>query len=52
MSEGRFAIEIYKCRLAKNQPPLKGPSTLGGLLEIEVYFSYLDRIGLLKIVFV
>jgi hypothetical protein len=25
---------------------------LGGLLEIEVYFSYLDRIGLLKIVFV
>jgi hypothetical protein len=30
----------------------KAPKNLGGLLEIEVYFSYLDRIGLLKIVFV
>jgi hypothetical protein len=25
---------------------------LAGLQEIEVYFSYLDRIGLLKILFV
>jgi hypothetical protein len=22
-SEGRFAIEIYKCRLAKKTPPIK-----------------------------
>jgi hypothetical protein len=79
VSEGRFAIEIYKCRLAKKHPPHKkeklttyysiktsntqgwklagaqlpkAPKNLAGLLEIEVYFSYLDRIGLLKIVFV
>jgi hypothetical protein len=77
VSEGRFAIEIYKCRLAT--PPHKkeklttyysiktsntqgwklagaqlpkAPTNLAGLLEIEVYFSYLDRIGLLKILFV
>ena len=30
----------------------KAPKNLAGLLEIEAYFSYLDRIGLLKIVFV
>jgi hypothetical protein len=79
VSECRFAIEIYKCKLAK-KPTLhkkeklttyfsiktsntqgwklagvqlpNPPKNLGGLLEIEVYFSYLDRIGLLKIVFV
>jgi hypothetical protein len=80
VSEGRFAIEIYKCRLAIPPPPHhkkeklttyysiktsntqgwklvgaqlpKAPKNLAGLLEIEVYFSYLDRIGLLKIFFV
>jgi hypothetical protein len=79
VSEGRFAIEIYKCRLAKKKKPHKkeklttyysiktsntqgwklagaqlpkAPKNLAGLLEIEVYFSYLDRIGLIKIVFV
>jgi hypothetical protein len=78
VSEGRFAIEIYKRRLAKNTPHKKeklttyysiktsntqgwklagaqlpkAPTNLAGLLEIEVYFSYLDRIGLLKILFV
>ena len=30
----------------------KAPTNLAGLLEIEVYFSYLDRIGLLKFLFV
>ena len=29
----------------------KAPTNLAGLLEIEVYFNYLDRIGLLKVVF-
>jgi hypothetical protein len=38
-------------KLAGAQLP-KAPKNLGGLLEIEVYFSYLDRIGLLKILFV
>jgi len=38
-------------KLAGAQLP-KAPKNLAGLLEIEVYFSYLDRIGLLKIVFV
>jgi hypothetical protein len=41
----------YPWKLAGAQLP-KAPKNLGGLLEIEVYFSYLDRIGLLKIVFV
>ena len=41
----------YSWKLAGAQLP-KAPKNLGGLLEIEVYFSYLDRIGLLKIVFV
>ena len=78
MIEGRFAIEIYKRRLAKNTPHKKeklttyysiktsntqgwklagaqlpkAPKNLSGLLEIEVYFSYLDRTGVLKILFV
>ena len=38
-------------KLAGAQLP-KAPTNLAGLLEIEVYFSYLDRIGLLKILFV
>jgi hypothetical protein len=37
--------------LAGAQLP-KAPTNLAGLLEIEVYFSYLDRIGLLKFLFV
>ena len=41
----------YSWKLAGAQLP-KAPKNLGGLLEIEVYFSYLDRIGLLKILFV
>jgi hypothetical protein len=78
VSGGRFAIEIYKCRLAKNHPHKKeklttyysiktsttqgwklaeaqlpkAPTNLAGLLEIELYFSYFDRIGLLKILLV
>jgi hypothetical protein len=79
VSEDRFAIEIYICRLAKKTTPHKkeklttyysiktsntqgwklagaqlpkAPKNLAELPEIEVYFSYLDRIGLLKIVFV
>jgi hypothetical protein len=38
-------------KLAGAQLP-KAHNNLAGILEIEVYFSYLDRIGLLKIVFV
>jgi hypothetical protein len=38
-------------KLAGAQLP-KAPTNLAGLLEIEVYFSYLDRIGQLKIEFV
>jgi hypothetical protein len=38
-------------KLSEAQLP-KAPKYLAELLEIEVYFSYLDRIGLLKIVFV
>jgi hypothetical protein len=38
-------------KLAGAQLP-KAPKNLAGLQEIEVYFSYLDRIGLLKILFV
>jgi poly-gamma-glutamate capsule biosynthesis protein CapA/YwtB (metallophosphatase superfamily) len=38
-------------KLAGAQFP-KAPNNFAGLLEIEVYFSYLDRIGLLKILFV
>jgi hypothetical protein len=38
-------------KLAGAQLP-KAPKNLVGLPEIEVYFSYLDRIGLLKILFV
>ena len=37
--------------LSEAQLP-KAPKYLAELLEIEVYFSYLDRIGILKIVFV
>ena len=37
--------------LSEAQLP-KAPKYLAELVEIEVYFSYLDRIGLLKIVFV
>jgi hypothetical protein len=38
-------------KLSEAQLP-KAPKYLAELLEIEVYFSHLDRIGLLKIVFV
>ena len=38
-------------KLAGAQLP-KAHKNLAGILEIEVYFSYLDRIGLLKILFV
>jgi poly-gamma-glutamate capsule biosynthesis protein CapA/YwtB (metallophosphatase superfamily) len=38
-------------KLAGAQLP-KAHKNLAGILEIEVYFSYLDRIGLLKMLFV
>jgi hypothetical protein len=38
-------------KLAGAQLP-NAHKNLAGILEIEVYFSYLDRIGLLKILFV
>ena len=57
VSEGRFAIDIQMLACKKTHPPAgaqlpKAPTNLAGLLEIEVYFSYLDRIGLLKFLFV